>query len=227
MLPISGATPMSASDTAGPRSAPVVPIDAATRFAPHVLVYDPDDDRSVEFARLRSRQPHAIVTAIATRTWPADLATEGVDIAVVNLGAKNLDGLGFAAELGAALPWIETVFWYDERAGAPSAAAARSLGVERVIPRQYLLDWLEEALVSLTAMARARREHIQAERALPSLPSMDAVDTTIPLPEAERRFRETYLRRVLSESPSHTAAASRTGVPYTTFCSMIKKLNLR
>jgi transcriptional regulator of aromatic amino acid metabolism len=46
------------------------------------------------------------------------------------------------------------------------------------------------------------------------------------LPEAERQFRETYLRRLLSESPSAKKAAERAGVPYTTLCSMMKKLGL-
>jgi hypothetical protein len=77
-------------------------------------------------------------------------------------------------------------------------------------------------------MARARREHLSAERQLPPLPSQESNDDGVaaPLPQAERLFREAYLRQLLSQSASRTIAARRAGVPYTTFCSMLKKAGL-
>jgi transcriptional regulator of acetoin/glycerol metabolism len=78
-------------------------------------------------------------------------------------------------------------------------------------------------------MARAHREHLDGESALPPLPRdhVEEEGAITPLPEAERRFRETYLRRLLADSTSNTVAARRAGLPYTTFYSMLKKLNLR
>ena len=91
-----------------------------------------------------------------------------------------------------------------------------------------LFGWLDGALPSLARMARARHEHLSAERMLPPLPSPDDWndDGAPPLPQAERLFREAYLRQLLSRSGNRTIAARRAGVPYTTFCSMLKKLGL-
>jgi hypothetical protein len=168
------------------------------------------------------------VTVVTTRAASIDLPMEGVDVGVLNLADQQFDGLSFGAELGARLPWIETVFWYDERCAAPSAAAARSVGVRRVIPLGRLAGWLDDALPSLARMARARREHLRAEQSLPPLPAerVDRESIATPLPEAERRFRETYLRHLLSDSANHTIAARKAGLPYTTFCSMLKKLGI-
>jgi hypothetical protein len=98
-----------------------------------------------------------------------------------------------------------------------------------VIPLACLADWLDDALPGLARMARAHRDHLDGESALPPLPREHRDDdgTITPLPEAERRFRETYLRQLLADSASNAIAARRAGLPYTTFYSMLKKLNLR
>jgi hypothetical protein len=155
-----------------------------------------------------------------------DGANEQIDVALVSLADARFDGLAFGAELGAAFPWIEIVYWFDEGGATPFAAAARSVGVRRVIPLTRLFDWLEGALPNLARMARARREHLSAERMLPPLPSQAGVEDDVALPQAERLFREAYLRQLLSRSGNRTIAARRAGVPYTTFCSMLKKLGL-
>ncbi len=46
------------------------------------------------------------------------------------------------------------------------------------------------------------------------------------LRQSEQQFRESYLRAVLSRSRSQKEAASLAGVPYTTLCSMLKKLGI-
>jgi hypothetical protein len=135
--------------------------------------------------------------------------------------------LAFAAELAAAFPWVQTVFWFDEAGSGPVQEAARSMGIKRMIPLSRLADWLDVAIPHLGCIARARRDQIIAERALPPLPPPDDGDIRVPLPDAERRFREAYLRRMLSESENHTVAARKAGLAYTTLCSMLRKLNLK
>jgi DNA-binding NtrC family response regulator len=195
-----------------------------------VLIFDPDRDQGLAVAgRLRRHRPATMVTVVTTRAAAADLPAEAIDVGLINLADRQFEGLAVGAEISARFPWVETVFWFDVHNATPSAAAARSVGIRRVIPLPRLADWLDDALPELARMARAHREHLNGESALPPLPR-DHVDDEggiTPLPEAERRFRETYLRRLLADSASNTIAARRAGLPYTTFYSMLKKLNLR
>ena len=197
--------------------------------APRVLVFDLDSGRGLSLAASLRRLPHEIVVSVtnARGTGP-DGAGDQLDVALVSLADARFDGLAFGAELGATFPWIEIVYWFEEGGAAPLAAAARSVGVRRMIPLTRLFGWLDGALPSLARMARARHEHLSAERMLPPLPSPDDWndDGAPPLPQAERLFREAYLRQLLSRSGNRTIAARRAGVPYTTFCSMLKKLGL-
>ena len=48
----------------------------------------------------------------------------------------------------------------------------------------------------------------------------------LPLPTAEMRFRESYIRCLLTQSGSRQEAARRAGVPYRTMCEMIRKLGI-
>jgi molybdenum-dependent DNA-binding transcriptional regulator ModE len=43
---------------------------------------------------------------------------------------------------------------------------------------------------------------------------------------AETRFRETYLRLLLAERGSRRRAADEAGVPYRSFCEMLRKLGI-
>jgi hypothetical protein len=200
---------------------------AAARHEPRVLVYDPDRSQGLVIAgALRAALRGAIVTLVAERAGYRDL-TGVVDVALLNLATDRFDGLAAGAELAALFPWIETVFWFDEATGGPAAEAARSLGIKRLIPFVCVGDWLAAALPQLARMARARREHASAENDLPPLPQRAPCETAWPLPEAERRFREAYLRRILAETASPALAARKAGLPYTTFRSMLKKMDIR
>lgn len=194
---------------------------------PHVLIYDPDRAQGLMIAtRIRCSVCAGAVTRLTERVDSAELRGDIIDVCLINLAGERLDGLAFGAELCVRFPWIETVFWFDESAGAPAAEAARSIGIRRLIPLTRLSDWLDRALPLLGRIARARREQLNAETALPPVPLADGVEITLPLPEAERRFREAYLRRMLSDSSSHSVAARKAGLAYTTFRSMLKKMDI-
>ena len=191
-----------------------------------VIIYDPDHVGGLTWARrFHGATVDVAVTLVSEEESHPPKTNQAHDVGLISLASGRLDGLAFGAELKARFPWIEIAFWFDEGKGAPAAAAARSLGVRRLIPIGSLTIWLRTALGPLVRMARARREHAIAEESLPPVPEDSGGDCVLPLPEAERRFRETYLRRVLSETANHRTAAEKAGLPYTTFCSMLKKLN--
>jgi hypothetical protein len=194
--------------------------------SPSVLICDPcANDGLALAARLRERGCEATIDVASVRECPA-VCLERVDVAFVNVAGPSCDGLAFAADLAARCPWVEIVFWFREGGDFPGAAVARSLGLTRLIRSDHLEEWAESAVGSLLDMARARRLHINAEKTLPAIPSCDEIETTMRLPEAESRFREIYLRRILAESGSYAAAARRAGIPYTTFRSMLEKLGV-
>jgi hypothetical protein len=194
------------------------------------LIFDPDREQGLTIAgQLRRSRPAMAITVVTARLAAADLPEDEIDVGLINLADRQFEGLAFGAQLSSRFPWVETVFWFDTHNATSSAAAARSVGIRRVIPLPQLAAWLDDALPGLARIARAHREHLDGENALPPLPRDHGDDdgAITPLPEAERRFRETYLRRLIADSASNTVAARRAGLPYTTFYSMMKKLNLR
>lgn len=191
--------------------------------APQVVLFAPDRDGGLSLARqLHQRRPTLELLVVTA----GDALGDGpVDVGVIGLADPRFDGFAFAGQLCARHPGVETVFWFDQRDTA-ALAAARSVGLRRVLPRDVLPAWLDVALPALASLARAQRAQMLAERSLPPLPSWRAEPVTTPLPIAERTFRETYLRSLLSDSANYVAAARKAGLPYTTFCSMLKKLDL-
>lgn len=158
-----------------------------------------------------------------------DRSVNQVDLSMLDVAAINLAGgpkaFAFAAEVVQLAPWVQVVFWGNDQ--ATTVQAARSLGLARVIPKAQIGSWLCQAIGPLTRLSRAKRMALEAEATIPCPPSFgDAGQHTLALPEAERQFREAYLRGLLSESPNAKRAAERAGVPYTTLCSMMKKLGL-
>ena len=193
-----------------------------------VIIYDSDQLEGLSIARrLNNALVNVAITVISAHQIPLPTTNHDFEIGLINAASARLDGLAFGAEIQERCPWIEIAFWFDESDPGPAVAAARSLGVTRLIPLASLTSWLQTSLGSLVRMAHARREYVLAARSLPPSPSCGEGYGRMALPEAERRFRETYVRRILSESTNHRAAAEKAGLPYTTFCSMLKKLNLR
>jgi DNA-binding NtrC family response regulator len=151
------------------------------------------------------------------------------EVAVVELGFQDCEGPGVAVRLAAAARHLQVVFFAD-RGQEGEAAAARALGLERVIRLEELHGVLERQLAPLAELVRLRRRIEYVEELLRRAPLAPAAASgcgRITLLEGERRYRETYLRTLLAETGNRREAARRAGVPYTTLCDMMRKLDIR
>jgi hypothetical protein len=214
-----------------PRTEPMHDRAPAAQLAannlPTMLIFDPDGRSAQHLAGVMQHRGTPVRTVVVERRVPSHvLDRHGAEIAAIRL-CSGAEGLVFAVDLSRAQPWVQIVFWTEGGHDAPEVAAAHSLGITRVLGLAQLASWFAVALAPLARYARARREMLAAQALVPDPPPCATPQpTTLSLPEAERRFREAYLRRVLSESSSHREAAVRAGVPYTTLCSMVNKLGL-
>ncbi len=196
---------------------------------PHLLVFDTRAERASGLVQeLRAGGARLDVTIFDLDRESKLLDRDRIEVAAVNLDGAAPEGLVFAAELSAQVPSAQFVFWFDGEKSSPGEVAARSLGVQRIVPRARLVEWLAVALEPLARIARAKREQAEAEAALPQIPrpESDRSSKPMPLPEAERSFRESYLRALLAQATNARIAAQQAGVPYTTLCSMLKKMGL-
>jgi hypothetical protein len=202
---------------------------AELEIQPNLLIFDPRLERAVGLVQeLREGGVRLDATVFHFELDPSFLTRDHVEVAAINLDGAAPEGLVFAAELGAQVPSVQFVFWCDGEKSSPGEEAARSLGVQRIVPRSRLVEWLATALEPLACIARAKREQARAEAALPRIPGArsDRSSAPMPLPEAERSFRESYLRALLAQASNARIAAQQAGVPYTTLCSMLKKMGL-
>ena len=150
------------------------------------------------------------------------------EVAVVELAFRDCEGPAVALQLRLAARHLETVFFARPSEQA-EVAAARDLGLARVVLLDDLLAGLERILLPLAECVWLRRRLEEAERRVRQLTLEQ--DSRFPrgrpsLPEAERRYRETYIRSLLAETGNRREAARRAGVPYTTLCEIIRKLGI-
>ena len=148
-----------------------------------------------------------------------------VDVAVLHASSLNLGSspLLYDAELG--LP--ELAFVVDE-AGSPQHLALRSRGFRYIVSQSELVEWLPTVMPGLGSLAQARRIVLSAcDDGLPP-PEVSATrqSTGGRLHAAETRFREMFLRSLLAEHGSRRRAAEEAGVPYRSFCEMLRKLGI-
>lgn len=152
---------------------------------------------------------------------------EDVDVAVIHaerLG-PNLTVL-LLHDPAFGLP--ELVFTVDS--GCPAQRLALlSHGYRHVINDGCLASWLPQQLASLCTLARARRIVLAACPADTRAKHMTLgkpATGSMNLHKAETRFRETFLRALLTEHGSRRKAAEAAGVPYRSFCEMLRKLRV-
>ncbi len=205
---------------------------------------DPRVDRQVEVARVvlvDENQLRASALAAALKATDADLVVVSgpdgwalrdelfpADLVLLALGGRQLSALATGAEAVQRNPYAEVIFYCDDP-DAPEVSAAAVLGITRIVPAQSMAPWLTRAGALLARGAYLRRMAAATIAASPEPPTLAtaALDAArLPLPTAEMRFRESYIRCLLTQSGSRQEAARRAGVPYRTMCEMIRKLGI-
>jgi hypothetical protein len=82
--------------------------------------------------------------------------------------------------------------------------------------------WLHRAAPGLMRIARTRRALLRLEAKLPPSPKPAlrpaGHNPPVPLPVAEAKFREVYVRGLLATTPNRAQAAARAGITYRTLC---------
>jgi hypothetical protein len=150
--------------------------------------------------------------------------TATFDIIAVRLARDEFDPLSWAFEVRKDLGEPELVFVIDP--SAPSASdGLRSTGLKWVVSLGDAPTWLPGALGPLAQMARGRALVREAQAIVPPLPG-PCGSFTEGLFEAERSFREIYVRALLGASGTRRHAAQLARVPYRTFINIITKLGL-
>jgi len=150
------------------------------------------------------------------------------DLVLLALGGRQVSALATGAEAVQRNPYAEVVFYCDD-AETPEVAAAAVLVITRIVPSQQMAPWLSRAGALLARAACLRRTAAAMLAAVPAPPALavdEAATASLPLPTAEMRFRESYIRCLLTQTGSRQEAARRAGVPYRTMCEMIRKLGI-
>lgn len=193
--------------------------------SPSVGILGSDQEDSARMAaRLRELRPDSQVSVLSSGD-DAPLACEKLDVLLVALGV-GVSKLGFVFSLLPENPWMHTVFMCSGQL-CPEVEAVRCLGARYVVAEPEGWSWLEGALLPLTRHSRALRALKAAQVTLPPRLPMEDGSVQAPwlaLPEAEQRFRESYLRGILARARTQREAALLAGIPYTTLRSMIEKL---
>jgi hypothetical protein len=89
-----------------------------------------------------------------------------------------------------------------------------------------LSQWLPSKLMCLARVARARRILLEEVPEPPASSAQSGGILSSRLHAAEARFRETYLRSLLAQCGSRRKAAEHAGVPYRSFCEMLRKAGI-
>jgi hypothetical protein len=214
---------------------PVSPPGAATHNdAARAVIIDEDIGRGMDLAEIIQRIPSLLVTVIpAMNRLPSD----GAPPALALISVEGSAPLGAAEQLMRTSPESEIILFCADLQ-SPEVAAAQALGVKRIMERRSMINWLTEAAPHLMRVVALRRALARATACIPTTdPSGAALapisasalrgQELLPLPTAEARFREMYLRQlVLLEGGNRHAVARRAGVPYRTICHILHKLGI-
>ena len=149
------------------------------------------------------------------------------EVLLVDLLFGGSEGIATGIALARTAPGAEVVFMV-EAVDTPEVRAAQDIGITRFVATGDLGQWLHVALEPLGRLARSRRIFEDAQRAVAQLPAWRVEPTSreMRLGVAERRYREAFLRASLARAGGRRAAAQLAGVPYTTFCVMLRKLGI-
>jgi len=190
-----------------------------------LLLIDTPDALSGDFPFSIERLGIGVLSVQPPESEPAG-DDRPADVALIRLGHAALDALAEAERLLRRDPAIEIVFFSDGE--GIDLTIAEALGLNRIVPADKLVEWLRVAGPHLVCQAQARRLLLAAARNIPPIPPFEGrhPDRIEPLPAAEQRFREAYLRSLLAPGRDRETVARLAGVPYRTLCQMIRKLDI-
>lgn len=197
------------------------------RAKPHVLVMLPAVPD-------RSRVLRALGVKLRTTVLDPISATDRtvkhcglLDLAILH--ANHLGPETSALFHDPALGYPEVVY-VTEDGWSPQRFVLETRGVPYVICEADLWHWLATAAQPLCALALARRAALAAfaRRPASTPPHWKAQSSgrSMRLHAAETLFRESFLRGVLAEHGSRRDAAEAAGVPYRSFCEMLRRLGV-
>jgi CheY-like chemotaxis protein len=196
-----------------------------------VLVVDTDPTRIANLRRWAGHHPGVRVSFASSSGEAVDITTrERPEVVVLDLLFKGGRGIALAIQLARIGDDLELLLMADD-AGAPEVQAAWDLGWHRLVAWDEATEWLDRGLEPLAALVSLKRQMASARREADALCAGSIVPgvgaTALPLGEAERRYREMFLRSKLALAGGRRQAAEMAGVPYTTFCVMLRKLGIR
>ncbi len=181
---------------------------------------------------LASRGDLGVTVTVSQVTPSPGASVVGHDLIAIDLSGSDGRFLAFGVEVQAGKPDAEILFFCED-AASPGAADAATLGLRSTVVGPGTRAWLVGAFPALVGAARARRALRLAEAVIPPLPggyspvdrartSLAVLPAVLPLPLAEGRFREAYVRGVLASAGDRTHAAKQAGIPYRTFCRILQ-----
>ena len=201
----------------------------AAHRTPIVLVVDAVAHRSAAI-RAWAWQHRGIRPMFATTSTAAyeTASREQPEVAILDLMFRHGRGIAVAVELRRVAPDVEIVFVVDDPT-VPEVQVAWDLGWERLVSSADLEEWVDRGLKPLAKFARLKRELAMARQDAETACAGNVVPevSNLPLNVAERRYRETFLRSKMATAGERRAAALLAGVPYTTFCVMLRKLGIK
>jgi DNA-binding response OmpR family regulator len=203
--------------------------DPATRRTPVVLVLDAVAHRSAAIKAWAWQHRGVRPLFVTTSTAAYETASrEQPEVAILDLMFRNGRGCAIAVELRRIVPEIEIVFVVEDPS-APEVQAAWDLGWERLVSSVGLEEWLDRGLKPLAKFARLKRQltTVRQDAEIASAGNVVPEVSNLSLSVAERRYRETFLRSKMATAGERRAAARLAGVPYTTFCVMLRKLGIK
>jgi CheY-like chemotaxis protein len=203
--------------------------DPTTRRTPIVLVVDAVAHRSaaIKAWAWQHRGVRPMFATTSTAAYETGVR-EQPEVAILDLMFRNGRGCAVAIELRRLVPEIEIVFVVEDPS-VPEVQAAWDLGWERLVSSESLEEWLDRGLKPLAKFARLKRQltMVRQDAETASVGNVVPEVSNLPLGVAERRYRETFLRSKMATAGERRAAARLAGVPYTTFCVMLRKLGIK
>ena len=197
-------------------------------YAARVVVVDENQLRASSLAAALKVAAEDVVVVSGPDGWALREELFPADLVLLALGGRQVSALATGAEAVQRNPYAEVIFYCDD-ADSPEVAAAAVLGITRIVPAHQMSSWLGRAGAQLARAACLRRAAAAMLALAPEPPTLGADSPSaprLPLPTAEMRFRESYIRCLLTQSGSRQEAARRAGVPYRTMCEMIRKLGI-